>query len=59
MIIDIRQRTGAGQRYLVAMHPFRAGDGSMQCPSDRLWLSIRIKPGYDGGTFGFDPGENP
>jgi thiol-disulfide isomerase/thioredoxin len=27
-------------------------------PSDRLRLSIPPKPGYDGGTSDFDPGEN-
>jgi len=28
------------------------------CPSDGLRLSVRIKPGYDGITFGFDPWRN-
>jgi len=59
MIVRIRQRAGAGQRHLVAMRRAPAAPRCGESPSDGLRLSVRPKPGYDGVTFGFDPGEHP
>ena len=54
MIGRIRQRAGA-----VLRRSARWQVAPTECPSDRLRLSILSKPGYDGVTFGFDPGETP
>jgi len=59
MIARIRQRatTGASGMALAAQPAGRTLWG--RYPSDRLRLSVHTKPGYDGGTSDFDPGEHP